>query len=98
MLASNDFRPTAPVHGVPLDVQADSMRDLHRMSVAPEHPHELADQMVAWASSNSLSRADMAVATGLSVDEVRGIIRETAERDQDMTTRALRERAARHLR
>lgn len=73
------------------------MHLLRRIRWVPEHPHELPDQLVAWANSNSLSRQDMAVATGLSVDQVSQIIRQTAERDQSMKARALRAQAARHM-
>jgi hypothetical protein len=95
--ADDDLQPTAPVEGVPIEVQANSMRLLRRMRVAPEHPHELPDQLVAWANSNSLSRPDMAVATGFDLDQVHQIIRETAERDRILTAGALKQQAARHL-
>jgi hypothetical protein len=97
MLVANDLQPTAPVPGVPVETQADSMTLLRRMAVAPDHPHELPDQLVAWASSNSLSRADMAVATGFSLSEINDLIRETAERDLRIKGEALRERANRHM-
>lgn len=73
------------------------MRLLRRMHDEPEHPHELPDKMTAWASSNSLSRQDMAVATGFSLDQIDRIIRETTERDHYIKARALQEQAARHL-
>jgi hypothetical protein len=95
--AADDLLPKNPVPGVPTALQAESMRLLRRMRRAPKYPQELADQMAAWALSNSLSREDMAVATELTLDQVNKIIRETAERDRDLTTHALRERVARHM-
>ncbi len=97
MPGADDLQPTASVEGVPLEVQAESMRELRRMREQPEHPHELPDQLVALANSNSLSRADMAVATGYALDQVNEIIRETVERDQTMKARALKAQAARHM-
>ena len=87
----------APVWGVPVEVQAESMRLLPRMRDRPEHPHELPDQLVAWANSNSLSRIDMAVALELPLSRVDKIIRDTAIRDQNMKAHALKAQAARHL-
>jgi hypothetical protein len=95
--ADEDLQPTVPVEGVPVEVQANSMRLLRRMRVAPEHPHELPDQLVAWANSNSLSRSDMAIATGFDLDQVSQIIHETAERDHNLKAHALKQQAARHL-
>jgi hypothetical protein len=97
MLVVDDLQPTVPVWGVPIDVQAESMRLLRRMRYEPEHPHEFPDQMVAWANSNSLTREDMAAATDLSVEQVNQIIRDTVERDRAMKTNALLKAAARHL-
>jgi hypothetical protein len=82
---------------VSIEMQAESMRLLRRMRDQPEHPHELPDQLVAWASSNSLSRIDMAAALEAPVNRVDEIIRHTAIRDQNMKARALTAQAARHL-
>jgi hypothetical protein len=92
-----DLQPVAPVSGVPIETQAESMRLLRRMRCEPAHPHELVDQMAAWANSNSLSREDMAVATGYYVEEVSRLIRETVERDRANQSRALLAAAARHM-
>jgi tyrosyl-tRNA synthetase len=67
------------------------------MRDASEHPHELPDQLVAWATPNSLSRQDMALATHLTLEEVDRIIRETVERDRTTTAHALQAQAARHM-
>ncbi len=53
--------------------------------------------MVALAMSNSLSRPDMAIATGLAKSRVDQIIRETYERDRALAARAMTARMARHL-
>lgn len=97
VLAVDDLQPTAPIAGVPHEVQAESMRLLRRMRYVPEHPHEFPDQLVAWASSHSLSRQDMAVAAGLSVEQISNIIRETAERDQHMKAHTLQAQCSRHM-
>ena len=52
--------------------------------------------MTAWALSNSLSRQDMAVATGLAKSRVDQIIRETYELERSLSARACAQRVARH--
>jgi hypothetical protein len=56
------------------------------------------DLMTAWSLSNSLSRHDMAVATGLVKSRVDQIIRETLELERSRSARACADRVARHMR
>ncbi|MGH2917369.1 MAG: hypothetical protein ACRDLS_02040 [Solirubrobacteraceae bacterium] len=53
--------------------------------------------MLAWATSNALSRRDMATATGLAESRVNQIIRELAERYQQRRNEAGAARVARHM-
>jgi hypothetical protein len=77
LLPDEDLHPTQPVPHVARDVQAASMRKLRAMHNAIPLGYQARDgQMTAWALSNSLSRADMAVATGLAKSRVDQIIRD----------------------
>jgi hypothetical protein len=53
--------------------------------------------MTAWALSNSLSRQDMSVATGLVKSRVDQIIRETCEHERGITAQECADRVARHM-
>jgi hypothetical protein len=55
------------------------------------------DRLVALATSNSLSRHDMALATGLAKSRIDQIIRETYTRDQAHAARANLARVQRHM-
>jgi hypothetical protein len=80
-----------------MESQRDKIAELRALAAkGPAAKQERDDLMVAWATSNTLSREDMAAATGLSRAEVDEVIRSTVERDQANTQRALHERAARH--
>jgi hypothetical protein len=77
LLPDEDLRPTDPVPHVGLDVQAASMRELRAMhNEIPLGYRKRDGQMTAWALSNSLSRNDMAIATGLAKSRVDQIIRD----------------------
>jgi hypothetical protein len=72
-----DLQPMDPVRGIPLDRQAASMRQLraaHNRIADSFRERDLL--MQAWALSHSLSRHDMAVATGLVKSRVDQIIRD----------------------
>jgi hypothetical protein len=72
------LKPTHPVPHVPIEIQAASMRNLRAMHNEIPLGYQKRDgQMTAWALSNSLSREDMAIATGLAKSRVDQIIRET---------------------
>lgn len=53
--------------------------------------------MLAFATSNALSRHDMAAATGLAESRVNQIVRELAELHQDRRNAAAAELVARHM-
>jgi hypothetical protein len=77
VLPDEDLRPTQPVPHVPIDVQAESMRRLRALHNEIPLGYQRRDgQMTAWAVSNSLSRADMALATGLARSRVDQIVRD----------------------
>ena len=78
LLPDVDLQPTHPVPHVPTEVQAASMRNLRAIHNEIPLGYQKRDgQMTAWALSNSLSREDMAIATGLAKSRVDQIIRET---------------------
>jgi hypothetical protein len=98
VLPDEDLEPTNPVHGVPVDVQAESMRQLRALH--NQIPHSTAQrdrQMQAWALSNSVSRQDMAVAVGLAKSRVDQIIRELTLWDQARNAQEAYERLRRHM-
>ncbi len=77
LLPDEVLLPTNPVPHVSLAAQAASMRRLRAMHNEIPLGYQRRDgQMTAWALSNSLSRADMAIATGLAKSRVDQIIRD----------------------
>jgi hypothetical protein len=77
LLPDDDLQPTHPVPHVPVEVQAASIRALRAMHNEIPLGYQKRDgKMTAWALSNSLSRQDMAIATGLAKSRVDQIIRE----------------------
>jgi hypothetical protein len=97
-LPDEDLEPTNPVHGVPVDVQAESMRKLRALHNQIPHGTAQRDrQMQAWALSNSVSRQDMAIAIGLAKSRVDQIIRELTLLDQARNAREAYERLRRHM-
>jgi hypothetical protein len=98
LLPKTDLQPTNPIRDVPLDIQAESMRRLRAAhNQAALGYRERDGLMTAWALSNSLSRQDMAVATGLAKSRVDQIIRETYEHERATTAQECAERVARHM-
>lgn len=97
VLPEMDLLPKQPVPDVSMESQAEKMRELRAAQNRGASGYRERDNlMVAWALSNTLSRADMAVAIGRAPSRVNQIIRATAVREAEMRTQALRERAARH--
>ena len=97
LLPEADLEPTNPIQDVPLDSQAESMRLLRAAhNQAAIGYRERDGLMTAWALSNSLSRQDMAVATGLAKSRVDQIIRETYEHERALTARTCADMVARH--
>jgi hypothetical protein len=74
LLPDEDLQPTCPVPHVPVDIQAWAMRRLRALhNELPLDFRRRDEQMTAWALTKSLSREDMALATGLArsrVDEI----------------------------
>lgn len=98
VLPEGDLQPTNPVHGVPIAVQAESMRKLRAMhNEIPNSTINRDRQMQAWALSNSLSRHDMAVAVGLVKSRVDQIIRDLTLLDQARNAQEAYERLRRHM-
>lgn len=98
VLPEKDLQPTNPVQGIPLEVQAESMRQLRAMHNAiPTSTINRDRKMQAWALSNSLSRQDMAVAVGLVKSRVDQIIRDLTLLDQARNAHDAYERLRRHM-
>ena len=98
LLPLEDFEPTTPVPGVPLEVQRAHMRELRVLQNGISEHHWLRDdRMAALALSNALSRVDMAVATGLVRSRVDQVIREQALWYDERRRREGEARVARHM-
>lgn len=98
VLPDEDLQPLNPVHGIPTEIQAESMRKLRAMhNEIPNRTIQRDRQMQAWALSNSLSRHDMAVAVGLVKSRVDQIIRDLTLLDQARNAREAYERLRRHM-
>ena len=98
-LPDEDLTPSRPISDVPIDVQKDHMLELRRAQNQIADGHAVRDGLMhAWALSNTLSRHDMAIATGLVKSRVDQLIREAYERDVWRRNREARERVERHLR
>ena len=96
VLPDEDLQPANPVHGVAIELQAESMRKLRAMhNEIPNSTIQRDRQMQAWALSNSLSRQDMAVAVGLVKSRVDQIIRDLTLLDQARKAREAYERLRR---
>lgn len=98
VLPEVDLCPTQPIPNVSLESQAEKMRELRAAQNGGARGYRERDNlMAAWALSNTLSRADMAVAIGRAPSRVNQIIRATAIREAEIRTRELQARAARHM-
>lgn len=98
-LPDDELTPAHPVPGVSIEVQKDHMRELRNAQNRIADSHAIRDSLMqAWALSNTLSRDDMALATGLHKSRVDQLIREATERDIARLNEAARERVARHMR
>src|SRR4051794_33079783 len=97
-LPDDVLAPTRPIRDVPIDVQAGHMRELRGAQNQIADGHAVRDGLMhAWALSSTLSRHDMAVATGLAKSRVDQLIREAAERQVATWNAVARERVARHM-
>jgi hypothetical protein len=98
LLPETELQPNNPIRDVPVERQAESMRELRAaQNKAAAGFRERDDLMTAWALSNSLSRQDMALATGLAKSRVDQIIRETYEHERALTAQVCADRVARHM-
>lgn len=90
--------PTWTPGGVDYGRQVDMMRELRGLANAVAHSYHARDvRLHALALSGSLSRGDMARATGLNKSRVDQIIREMAEQHQRLQSQAGSGRSRRHL-
>lgn len=97
-LPAEDLTPTRPVPDVPIAVQRRHMQELRRAQNQIVNGHAVRDGLMqAWALSNTLSRHDMAVATGLAKSRVDQLIREASERDISRRNAEAAERVRRHM-
>lgn len=97
-LPDDNLTPRRPIPDVPIEAQEAHMLELRHAQNRIADGHALRDSLMqAWALSNTLSRHDMALATGLAKSRVDQLIREAAERDIANRNAAARERGARHL-
>lgn len=97
-LPDDDLWPADPRPDIDPADQATHMRRLRAAhnAIADGYVHR-DELMLAWATSNALSRRDMAIATGLAESRVNQIVRELAERYQHHRSLAAAERVARHM-
>ena|SRR5690349_24820807 len=97
-LPEGDLTPTHPIPGVPRAVQQAHMRELRAAQNGIANGHAVRDGlMLAWSLSNTLSRHDMALATGLAKSRVDQLIREAAEREIVRRNAEAAERVRRHM-
>jgi hypothetical protein len=98
LLPDDGLEPIAPVPDVPIAVQQEHMRELRQAQNQIANGHAVRDGLMhAWALSNTLSRHDMAVATGLAKSRVDQLVREAAERDIARGNAAAAESVRRHM-
>jgi hypothetical protein len=98
LLPEGDLRPTQPVPNVSVESQVEKMGELRAAQNRGARGYrERDDLMVAWALSNTLSRADMAVAIGKVPSRINQIIRATASREAEIKSRELHARGAVHM-
>lgn len=97
-LPDDALKPGHPIPGVSIEVQEAHMRELRKAQNQIADSHAVRDGLMqAWALSNTLSRHDMALATGLAKSRVDQLIREAAERDIATRNAAAAARVARHM-
>jgi hypothetical protein len=98
ILAADDLRPTFTTRHHDYDSQVASMRELRELSNGIASAYLRRDRrMQALACSGSLSREDMARATGLAKSRVDQIIRELTLADRAAEAKRSLERMRRHM-
>lgn len=97
-LPDDPLHATKPIPGVPLDVQSGHMLELRQLQNSIAAGYDARDdRMLALALSDTLSRADMAVATGLAKSRVDQLIRGRSAWYDEQRRLAAAERVVRHL-
>jgi hypothetical protein len=93
----NDLVPTYVPVGESAEARAAAMRELRRFSnEIPAAMHKRDELLHAYATSQSLSRRDMATACGLTEGRIQQILTELHEHDQELRNRRAKETFARH--
>jgi hypothetical protein len=97
-LPEDDLWPSDARPDIDRAAQAAHMRELRTAQNHIADDYCARDElMLAWATSNALSRHDMAIATGLAESRINQIIRELAERYQERRNAAGAAQVARHM-
>jgi hypothetical protein len=92
------LKPTWTQGDLVYERQIELMTELRDLSNSIPDAYRARDELLyALATSGSLSRRDMATATGLNKSRVDQIISEMAAHDQDLQSAAATERVRRHL-
>lgn len=90
--------PTHPAPHVPIEIQAERMRELRKIANEIPSAHLRRDrELQRLANSGSLSRQDMAIAVGLAKSRVDQIIRGLTLADQAKKSRELIARLRLHM-
>lgn len=98
LLPDDDLWPSDRFPGMEPSQQAEHMRELRSRHNRIAYGYSDRDElMLALATSNALSRRDIAVATGLVESRVNQIVRELAEAHQQFRNAAAAEQVARHM-
>ena len=93
-----ELLPTYSPPGHNYERQVECMKELRKLGTQISSAYRARDELLhALALSGSLSRHDMATATGLNKSRVDQIIREMAEEDRRQKNLAGGERTRRHL-
>ena len=96
-LPDTALQPERPLSDVPIERQAQAMEGIRALSNAVAESYEARDaEMERLASSNSLSRWDMAIAAGINRSRVDQILRDRALREAERLSAEGAERVARH--
>jgi len=97
LLPDEDLMPTYVPVGESATARAAAMRELHKLSNRiPQTIRERDELLLAYATSQSLSRRDMATACGLTEGRVQQILTELSQRDQRIRNARAAETTGRH--
>ena len=97
-IRKEDLEPTFTPPGVDRERQRETLQQLYDLEMASRSARDERDELIlANALSHSLSRGDMGRAVGLSRSRIDQLIAQRSAALGEARTRALRERARRHL-